>query len=117
MKINANRTLLARQTVSVGETVSSPMYIAEATGVSFQVTWEGSPVATIRLQTSNDPRCDKTPETATWFTEDVTISGCSGAVANGSIVEHFNNFNSGYARIKLSVTTAGTISIYGTAKE
>jgi len=70
------------------------------------------------LQTSNDSRITpEDPDAGTWFTEPTTISGCDAGVADGSIVQHFDSINTAYARLQLTVTTAGTISVYGTSKE
>lgn len=116
-KRNINKTLISRQTLAVGETVSEHLFIGEASGLSFHVIWEGSPATAIRLQTSNDPLIGRNLETdASWFTEATTISGCNGAVADGSVVAHLDSINSSYARLKFTVTTAGTISVYGTTK-
>lgn len=111
-----NRTILSRQSLDIGVHRTVPLNIAESTAFSFQVAWEGSPAAAIVIQTSNDPRVERHPDDAVWFTEPTTVSGCDGDVADGSIMKHVDNVNSGYARIQLTVTTAGTITVYGTGK-
>lgn len=116
-KRNVNKTLISRQTLAVGDNLSEHLFIGESTGMSFHVIWEGSPATAMVLQTSNDPLIARNLEAqATWFTESTTISGCDGAVADGSIMLHVDNINSAYARLKFTVTTAGTISVYGTTK-
>lgn len=116
-KRNTNKTLISRQTLGLGENLSKHLYIGDSTGMSLQVVWEGNPVAAMSLQTSNDPEVHRNLSNSTWFTESTTISGMDGGVSDGNIVVHLDNVNTAYARLQLTVTTAGTVSVYGTTKE
>lgn len=115
-KRNVNKTILSRQNLPVGIHQTAPLYIGESTGASVQVVWEGSPAAAIVLQSTNDPRVSSRPDDAIWFTEETTISGCDAGVADGSVVVHLDNVNTANARLQLTVTTSGIVSVFATSK-
>lgn len=115
-KSSTNKAILARESYSVGTHYSKPFYVGDCTGASAHITWDGSPVSAIKIQTSNDPRVSYRVDDARWFTESTTISGCDGSVADGDVMVHLDNVNSSWVRFRLDVTTSGTIGIWGTSK-
>lgn len=104
--------------LSTGTHYTNHIDITNATGASFHIIWEGTPDATVELQTSNDPNVTRPGATPVWFTESTSITGPDGATADSSDMVHLDNVNSSYARLKFTVTTAGDgTNVYATTKE
>lgn len=117
------KTVLSRQTLTVGTHYTKSIRVLHDDNISLHYVWEDSPVVVDIVQTSNDPQVERDiaagTNTASWFVEPgITLaSGIDGSSPSTSEMLHIGNVSSGWVRAALTVTTAGTVTIFAVSKE